>query len=44
MSFIGREKLGVGSHESVKAVLETDGTQVDDTEYFGKVILCFLLI
>ncbi len=30
----GREKLGIGGHESVRAVLETDGTQVDDSEYF----------
>jgi len=30
----GREKLGVGVTENVRAVLETDGTQVDDSEYF----------
>jgi len=30
----GREKLCGVSNESVRAVLETDGTQVDDSEYF----------
>ncbi|OXA56747.1 Cell death activator CIDE-A [Folsomia candida] len=30
----GREKLGIGVHETVRVVLETDGTQVDDSEYF----------
>ena len=30
----GREKLGFGISEPVKVVLEADGTQVDDGEYF----------
>ncbi|XP_046390610.1 uncharacterized protein LOC124159104 [Ischnura elegans] len=30
----GREKLGVSSGEAVRVVLESDGTQVEDGEYF----------
>ncbi|CAG7817799.1 unnamed protein product [Allacma fusca] len=30
----GREKLSIGCIENVRAVLEADGTQVDDSEYF----------
>ncbi|XP_060527861.1 uncharacterized protein LOC132702954 isoform X2 [Cylas formicarius] len=30
----GRDKLGVGAVEPVRLVLECDGTQVEDTEYF----------
>ncbi|XP_018324776.1 uncharacterized protein LOC108736725 isoform X2 [Agrilus planipennis] len=30
----GREKLGVGVGEPVRLVLESDGTQVEDAEYF----------
>ena len=30
----GREKLGLSSEEPVSIVLEGDGTQVDDGEYF----------
>lgn len=30
----GREKLGLGSDEPISIVLEGDGTQVDDGEYF----------
>ena len=30
----GREKLGLGKVEPVRVVLEMDGTQVDDGEYF----------
>lgn len=30
----GREKLGLGKVEPIRVVLETDGTQVDDGEYF----------
>ncbi len=30
----GREKLGLGADEPVSVVLEGDGTQVDDGEYF----------
>lgn len=30
----GREKLGVSAAEPVRLVLECDGTQVDDSDYF----------
>lgn len=30
----GREKLGVPASEPVRLVLESDGTQVEDGEYF----------
>lgn len=31
---LGREKLGVPASEPVRLVLESDGTQVEDGEYF----------
>lgn len=30
----GKEKLNIALNESVKLVLETDGTQIEDPEYF----------
>lgn len=30
----GKEKLGVPTNEAVRLVLESDGTQVEDGEYF----------
>lgn len=33
-SFLGKDKLGVSASESVRLVLECDGTQVEDGEYF----------
>lgn len=30
----GKEKLNIAQNESVKLVLETDGTQIEDPEYF----------
>lgn len=32
--FAGKEKLGVPQNESVSLVLESDGTQVEDGDYF----------
>lgn len=32
--FSGKEKLNIAQNESVKLVLETDGTQIEDPEYF----------
>jgi len=32
--FLGKEKLGVPQNENVSLVLESDGTQVEDGEYF----------
>lgn len=32
--FIGKDKLGVPASEPVRLVLESDGTQVEDGEYF----------
>lgn len=32
--FLGKDKLGVSASESVRVVLECDGTQVEDGEYF----------
>jgi hypothetical protein len=32
--FIGKEKLGIPVNENVSLVLESDGTQIDDVEYF----------
>jgi hypothetical protein len=31
---LGKEKLGVPQNENVSLVLESDGTQVEDGEYF----------
>lgn len=33
-TFAGKEKLGVPQNENVSLVLESDGTQVEDGEYF----------
>lgn len=32
--FAGKEKLNIAQNESVRLVLETDGTQIEDPEYF----------
>lgn len=32
--FSGKEKLGVPSNENIVLVLESDGTQIEDGEYF----------
>lgn len=32
--FIGKDKLGIPASEPVRLVLESDGTQVEDGEYF----------
>lgn len=34
VEFLGKEKLGVPPNEIVSLVLESDGTQVEDGEYF----------
>lgn len=33
-SVIGKDKLGIPASEPVRLVLESDGTQVEDGEYF----------
>ena len=44
--FPGREKLELGNVVPVKAVLEADGTHIDDPEYFSSLPenTCFLLL
>lgn len=32
--FAGKEKLNIAQNESVRLVLEADGTQIEDPEYF----------
>lgn len=32
--FTGKEKLNIAQNESVRLVLETDGTHIEDPEYF----------
>lgn len=32
--FVGKEKLNIAQNESVRLVLENDGTQIEDPEYF----------
>lgn len=32
--FSGKEKLNIAQNEPIRLVLETDGTQIEDPEYF----------
>lgn len=34
LKFVGKDKLGVPASEPVRVVLECDGTQIEDGEYF----------